>query len=94
MGTRRGARGLAPPSAAVPVPVRTEGGQAPGGKGPVPKQYAEGLSGEPARHTKLCLNRRVRSDRGGEVFCHRLRMQACRSRDSAIAAEVFMNNVG
>ncbi len=58
------------------------------------EQYVEGLSGEPARHTKLCLNRRVRSDRGGEVFCHRLRMQACRSRESAIAAEVFMNNVG
>ncbi len=49
MGTRGGARGLAPPSAAVPVPVRTEGGQAPRGKGPVPKQYVEGLSGEPAR---------------------------------------------
>jgi hypothetical protein len=30
------------------------------------------LSGEHARHTKLRLNRRVRSTRGGEVCGHRL----------------------
>ncbi len=57
-------------------------------------QYVDRLSGEPARHTKLRLNRRVRSDRGGEVFYHRLRMQACRSSEFAIAAEVFMNDPG
>jgi hypothetical protein len=51
--------------------------------------------GKPARHTKLRLNRRVRSPRGGEVFLHRLpRGQACRSGEYAIAAEVLMNNVG
>ena len=44
-------------------------------------------SGEPARHTKLRLTRRVRSPRGGEVLCHRLRVQTCRSSESAIVVD-------
>jgi hypothetical protein len=44
------------------------------------KQYVEEPSGEPARHTKLRLSRRVRSHRGGESFCHRLCVQARRCR--------------
>jgi hypothetical protein len=69
------------------------------------KQDVEVVSGEPARHTKLRLNRRVRSDRGGEALCLRLRMLA-RTRCnlgamgasprgvSAVAVEAYMNNGG
>jgi hypothetical protein len=58
------------------------------------KQYVETARGEPARHTKLRLSRRVRSNRGGEVFGHRLNGQACRSGVCAVAVESLMNNAG
>jgi hypothetical protein len=53
-----------------------------------------GETGKHARPTKLRLTRRVRSNRGGEVFGLRLRMLVRRSGESAIAAEAFMNNAG
>ncbi|MEK7351906.1 MAG: hypothetical protein AAB177_13615, partial [Nitrospirota bacterium] len=56
---RAEARGLAPPSSAVPVPLLGRG-QAPKKKGASPQQYVDRLSGEPAR-------RQVRRHRACEV---------------------------
>ena len=58
------------------------------------KQYVEGPSDEPARHTKLRLSRRVRSIAAERSLATDFRVQVCRSRESTIAVEVFMNNAG
>jgi hypothetical protein len=47
---REEARGLAPPSAAVPVPVPLRTGTGVKKKGASPQQYVDRPSGEPARH--------------------------------------------
>ena len=57
------------------------------------KQYVEGSSGEPARHTKLRLTRRVQSIAAERFFATDF-VLARRSSESVIAVEPFVNNAG